>query len=439
MAFPTSDDKNGFDQEAVGLPDYQIPPPDLTLLQRLTFRRPERYTDNMKKMLGAVAGGIGRQPTQDEVNVLCHIAYKEAQTVAWVVPLSAVLGATLTWIGRRTYRFPFFQPKFVKFNPDLFPTAKAPFVQGRLANRLWHNTRFVAYFALSSILIAPFMGSYATAVAMATAQRDERLAQFRKDMKPERLVLTTAAKLPPIELDRQRQRTMSAIQALERELAKFPTEDQVALKAGPENADKEVQGLQQTIALLQGKIAEYRRILDHLDDLIEKRRKGGVDGASAQNQDYETLSGSGFADGYTLPTQLNNVPPLDPARDPEERRGWGSKNSTFRQSSSAPDDPDFDDASPSAPSTPNTGLQSSTQSSKTGSAWDRLRQASRQPPRAPGGSQNQQSESDAYYAYDAVDKEKTAEKDKAQAEFDAMIERERKGDAGRSNERNSRW
>ncbi|KZL84994.1 hypothetical protein CI238_04075 [Colletotrichum incanum] len=445
MAFPTSNDDNGFSQEAIGPPDYHIPSPDLTLLQRLTFRSPERYVDNMRRMLNASAGGMGRQPTQEEVNVLCHIAYKEAQTAAWAVPVSVVLAAALTWTGRGTYRFPFFQPKFVKFSPDVFPTAKAPYLQGRLANRMWHNTRFIAYFAASSLAVAPFIGSYATSVAIATAQRDERLNQFRKDMKPERLVQTSADKMPPAVLVRQRQRTASAISALEKEVAKFPTEEEVAQKAGPENAEKEVQGLRETVSFVQSKIAEYRRILDHLDGLIEKRSSGGGDDASAQNQDYETLSGSSSAGGYTLPTEPNRAPPTSYSRDPPSSEGrsgwgWGQKASSSQQSGGggggASDDLDIDDASPLAPAA---RPQSSTQASGSGSAWDRLRQASRQPPRASGGAQAQQSESDVYYTYDAVDKEKNAEKDKAQAEFDAMLERERRGGTGRGSERNSRW
>ncbi|GKT44192.1 uncharacterized protein ColSpa_04373 [Colletotrichum spaethianum] len=447
MAFPASNDDNGFNQEAIGPPDYHIPSPDLTLLQRLTFRSPERYVEHMRRMLTASAMSMGRQPTQEEVNVLCHITYKEAQTVAWAIPVSVMLAAALTWSGRGTYRFPLFQPKFVKFSPDVFPTAKAPYLQGRLANRMWHNTRFVAYFAASSLGVAPFIGSYATSVAVATAQRDERLNQFRKDIKPERLMQISARSMPPAVLARQRQRTASAISALEKELAKFPTEEEVAQKAGPETAEKEVQGLRETISFVQSKIAEYRRILDQLDELIERKSNGGGDDASAPNQDYEALSASSSTSGYTLPTEPNRAPPISYSRDPPSSEGrsgwgWGQKGSSSQQSSSSSsngslsDDLDIDDASPLAPAAKS---QSSTPSSGSGSAWDRLRQASRQPPRASGGAQAQQSESDAYYTYDAVDKEKNAEKDKAQAEFDAMIERERRGDAGRGGERNSRW
>ncbi|EFQ33548.1 hypothetical protein CGRA01v4_13543 [Colletotrichum graminicola] len=440
-------DDSNFDQDGYTSPDYHIPPPELTLLQRLLFRRPERYVEHMRRVLAASAKGMGRHPTQEEVNILCHLTYKEAQTVAWAVPASAMLAAALTWTGRGTYRFPFFQPKFKKFSPDVFPTAMAPHLQGRLANRMWHITRFSAYFVFSSLAVSPFIGSYATTVAITTARRDERLSQFRKDMKPERLVKSHAETLPLATLIRHREMTAALISQLEKHVASFPAEEEIAAQSDhPDKTEFPDRALR--LALIEGqrKIEEQRRILAHIDKLIEKRRDSGGDDTSAQNKDYVALSDLRTASGYTLPMEPNRAPPMSYSSEPPSSEGrpgwgWGQKGSSSQQgsssnknnNSSAFDDLEIDDASPLAP-TPRS--QSSVQS---GSAWDRVRQASKQPLRASGGYQAQQSESEAYYTYDAVDKDKEAEKDKAQAEFDAMIERERRGDTGRGGERNNRW
>ncbi|KAK1526508.1 hypothetical protein CPAR01_13036 [Colletotrichum paranaense] len=429
MAFPNSSDDNGYDLDIVGSPEYQIPPPQLTLLQRLLFRNPDNYSNNVKAMLDTAAAGMGRQPTQDEVNVLSQLAYKEAATAAWTVPVTVALAGFLTWQTRGTYRFPFWQPKFIKFTPDAFPSASRPLLQGRLANRAWHNTRFTAYFLLTSLGIAPFVASYATSVAMASAARDERLNQFRKDMKPERLVQMTADKMPATALKRQRQRTAEAISQLEKSLAALPQSDEK---------------IRETTPLIQKRIDEYRKILAHIDAILERRGEGSAgDDGSAQNRDYETLSASSSTGGYSLPSESNYSSPTSYSRDPpssEGRSGWGSgqQSSPQRSSSRSSDDLDYDDASPLSPAA---RAQSSSPSS-TGSAWDRLRQASRQPPRASGNAnQSQQEEAKGadYYAYDAAEKERNAEKDKAQAEFDAMLERERRGNAGQGSERNSRW
>ncbi|KAK1989051.1 hypothetical protein LZ30DRAFT_696926 [Colletotrichum cereale] len=445
----SKDDPN-FEQEGMSSPDYHIPPPELTLLQRLLFRSSDRYVETMRKMFSASAMGLGRHPTQEEVNALCDITYKEAQTAAWAIPAAVALAATLTWRGRSTYRFPFFQPKLEKFSPNVFPTAKAPFLEGRLANRMWHNTRFLSYFGFSFLAASPFISSYATSVAIVTAKRDERLSQFRKDMRPENLVKNHANTLPPEALIRQRQATAAIVNQLETELAKRPTEEQIAAQSdNPDKTEFLVNAVREATAIGQRKVEEHRRILAHVDGLIEKRSRGDGNGVSAQNQDYEALSASSSAGDYALPMESNRAPPMSYSREPPSSEGrsgwgWGQKGSSSQQSSSsssssnsrASDDLDIDDASPLAPAARS---QTSVQSSGSGSAWDRVRQASKQPPRASGGAPARQNETDAYYTYDAVDKEKNAEKDKAQAEFDAMIEKERRGDTGRGGERNSRW
>ncbi|KAK2064819.1 hypothetical protein LY76DRAFT_532134 [Colletotrichum caudatum] len=444
----SNDDDFNFEQEGTTSHDYHIPPPKLTLLQRLTFRNPERYVERMRKSLSASFKLLGRQPTQEEVNTLCHIAYKEPQTTAWALPVSGTVAAALTWRGRGTYRFPFFQPMFLRLNPNVFPTATAPLMQGRPANRMWHFTRFIPYFALSALGITPFFGSYAASVSVMTMLRDERLSQFRKDMQAERLVKSTADKLPLADLIHQRRRTALDIRRLEKSLAKMPTEEEVAAKSDdPNETESLIQSHRLRVTEAQSAIEKLRRILAHFDELIEKRSGSDGDDASAQNKDYEALSASSSAGGYTLPMEPNHAPPISYSREPpssEGRSGWGlgqkgspsQQDSSSSSYSSASDDLDIDDSSPLAPAVRS---QSSVQSSGSGSAWDRVRQASKQPSRASGGPQAQQSESDAYYTYDAVDKEKKTEKDKAQAEFDAMIEKERRDGKGRGYEQNSRW
>ncbi|KAK1637017.1 hypothetical protein BDP81DRAFT_426477 [Colletotrichum phormii] len=448
MTFPTSSDDNGFGPDVVGPPDYQIPQPQLTLLQRLLFRNGENYSNNVKKMLDTAAVGLGRQPTQDEVNILSQLAYKEAATTAWAVPVSVALGGFLTWKTRGTYRFPFWQPKFIKFTPDAFPSASRPILQGRRANRMWHNLRFGAYMFLTSLGIGPFVASYATSVAMASAARDERLNQFRKDMKPDRLVQMTADQMPSPLLKRQRQQTAEAIRRLEESLASIGTDEQVAQRVQPQNLEMFLEKTREVRPQYRKKIEEYRKILAHIDAVLEKRGEGGSagDDGSAQNRDYETLSASSSTGDYSLPSEPNYSSPTSYSRDPpssEGRSGWGSgqqSSSPQRSSSSSrpSDDLDYDDASPLSPA----ARSQASSPPSTGSAWDRLRQASRQPPRSSGNAdQSQQGEAKGadYYAYDAADKERNAEKDKAQAEFDAMLDRERRGNAGQGSERNSRW
>ncbi|KAK3503462.1 hypothetical protein B0T13DRAFT_486305 [Neurospora crassa] len=125
-----------------------------------------------------------------------------------------------------------------------------------------------------------------------------------------------------------------------------------------------------------------------------------------------------------------------------------------QQSTYSHDDDDylFDDASPVAPAARGTGTVSSPVAQSSGSAWDRLRQqAMGGPTQAPGSTtaptaaiyaKPSQSrlwaerraaavggrEDGLSHSYLEIDQERALAKEQAQREFDAMLERERRGD-----------
>ncbi|OLN85074.1 hypothetical protein CCHL11_06294 [Colletotrichum chlorophyti] len=436
----------------LGPADYQVPAPELSLLQRLLFRDPDRYVSNTKQLLSSTALAMGRHPTQDEVNALCEITYKEARTAAWTMPLSIGLAVILSLRGRATYRFALYQPKFTKFNPDVFPSTSSPYLQGRLANRMWHNLRFASYFALSTLGIGPFIASYATSVAVATTARDPRLKNFRQDINPERIIRMTAGQLPPNILARERQKTIAAIKRIETGLSRLPTEDEVRQKAPPGQVEEAVQQLRDTTARAQRDLEQLHRALAHIVEVTTERNSASEDynSTSSQNRDYEALSGSAAdsAGGHSLPTDTNSTFSPSYSRDTptsETRPGWGwgqQSASSQQNSSKAVDDLDFDDASPVAPTTRST-QQSSASSNSMGSSWERLRQASRQATAASGSgawsrSQGQQDQSNDY-TYDRDEAERVLAKEKAQKEFDEMLERERKAESDQASGRRSSW
>jgi len=93
----------------------------------------------------------------------------------------------------------------------------------------------------------------------------------------------------------------------------------------------------------------------------------------------------------------------------------------------------FDDASPVAPSERQAPPPGSRQSAGDGSAWDRIRQRAKSeegarwnPPGRQGDTAADQRSTDQY-TYTQADQEKAYAKEQAQKEFDAMLERERRG------------
>ncbi|KAL0934291.1 uncharacterized protein CTRU02_211091 [Colletotrichum truncatum] len=406
--------------------EYQIPTPQFSVWQRLLGQKPDQHVEKIKFMLNGAAAGMGRHPTQEEVNALSEITYKESRTVAWIMPIAFAVGGYMAWKGRATYKFPFYQPKFTKFSPEVFPSFRAPFINGQYANITWHNVRFISYGIVTGLLAAPLLGSYATSVAISTAARDDRLSQFRKDLKPGRLINLTADQMPLSALRAQRDQVTRAMREIEDNLA---TQRYLAEQKGTSDKAYETRP---DFQRAEAKLQEYRIIFKQLDEAIARRNgePTRID-ETTQNQDYTALSASDSTDGqetYSSTRPDYRAPREIPAS--ESRPGWGQQSSASQQGWGKADSDglDSDDASPVAPA-----ARPAAQSSSTGgvSAWDRLRQASKSPQKPSGNAwQGQQGQSEDAGA---------SEKDRAQKEFDEMLERERQSEESQGGGRNRRW
>lgn len=79
---------------------------------------------------------------------------RQKLVLAYVNPCALLSCTFFTLRGRHTYRFPLYQPKFTRFNPDYFPP-----LRGGLARTLWHAVRFGSYF-VPNMLGAMFVASW---------------------------------------------------------------------------------------------------------------------------------------------------------------------------------------------------------------------------------------------------------------------------------------
>ncbi|TDZ36340.1 hypothetical protein C8035_v001750 [Colletotrichum spinosum] len=419
--------------ERLSAPEYVIPPPSLSVWQYILGQSTEKQVDKMRKTFANTAAGLGRQPTQEEVTVLCDITYKEARTVALMMPLGIALGAAMAWRGRATYRFPLYQPKFVKFDPEVFPSARATYFSGPTARIAWHQMRFSLYTVLAAFSLAPLLASYGTSVAIATAARDPRLANFRNDMKPARLVEFAAEQMPTAMLLKQRERCVSAIRQLERDLEQLQSEKSKAESQDPGRAEMAMKRFNEQEHKTKERIEDLHKILAHLNQTVARRGGDslGSDGdVTSRTNDYESLSASESAGDMSLPS----APRETPAPEANSGWGWGKQSSNSQQGWDKVDSDslDYDDASPvasGAKSTPRSSSSSGT------SAWDRLRQSNKAPQSRPVRPEDSGND----YVYDGPAREMESEKDRAQREFDRMLERERQSQEGQGSGRNSRW
>ncbi|KAF3801610.1 hypothetical protein GCG54_00014826 [Colletotrichum gloeosporioides] len=426
MALSVSLDKDVFDSILKNLPpaEYHIPPPEFTIWQRLMAQKPEQHVEKIRYMLNGSAAGMGRQPTQTEVDALCEITYKEGRTLAYILPLAFLFGGVAAWKSRGTFKFPFYQPKFIKFDPEVFPSSNIPYVKGPPAKILWHNLRFVTYGMISAICTAPLLGSYATSVAIGTVARDDRLENFRKDMKPDRLISLTADQMPLKSLQSQRAKVNRTITELQRTVES--RQHQLRLN----QSDKNKENFTKEIEYATTRIKTLEDTLKQIDEAIARKS----DNQSSQSYDdqsptqgYSAISSS---DSTAYQEPQDNVRPEygTPRETPVTQSGWGQQSSSSQSGWGNSDSDGWDDASPVAPAS-----RSAPESPSGGSAWDRLRRANQRPQAPSGntwsGSQVQQGQSG---------ESGTSEKDKAQREFDEMLERERRAD-DQSSGRGSRW
>ncbi|KAF6807209.1 hypothetical protein CSOJ01_08317 [Colletotrichum sojae] len=418
--------------------EYAIPPPEFPVWQSGYWsenrRREavERFTRSMEDILNGSTVGLGRHPTQDEVNAICGIIYKQNRTMDIIIPLSFTLGGILAYRGRATWRFPFYQPKFIHFDPSAYPTAQVPFIRGRFARAIWSSTRVVSYSTLSLLGVAPLMFSYTQTVSAATFARDERLRKFREDMKPERMA-SISTQLSSIEsLRQQRTKLAGVIRKIEKQLAAFPTEEQITQRYDPATAKREIERLRQGREQAQKALTQVHEALAHVNQAIAQKEAGGPEpDVTYQTRDYDALSSS--AEGLPSSYRPEYAPSQDTAAaETRPGGGWGQQNSGWGKTDSDGLD---DDASPVAPAE-RSSAQSSSTPTGTGSAWERLRRSSQKPSRSTDDAWSQQNQPDSSatdYSYEKADAERASEKEKAQREFDAMLERERRGDG------NSRW
>lgn len=421
--------------------EYTIPPPEFSVWQfkwteDSRRKTAERFTETMETILAGSAVGIGRHPTQDEVNAICGITYKQSHTMALFFPISFALGGLLAFRGRATWRFPFYQPKFILFDPTMFPSTRTPLIRGQLARAIWSSNRFMAYSLLSMLGLAPLLGSYAHTVAAATFARDERLRKFRQDMKPDRLA-SIATQVSSLEsLRQQRTHLAGVIRKIEKELAAFPTEEQIAQARDPATAKREIEKLHRAREQAQKTLTQVHAVLSHVNQAIAQKEAGAAEpDVTYQASDYEALSSS--AEGLPSSSRPNYTPSQETAVS-EARPGgfWGQQGAASQQGWGTTDSDGLDDdASPVAPAQRSSEQPSGTPTG-TGSAWDRLRRSSQKPPRSTDDAWSQHNQTDGSatdYSYEKADAERASEKEKAQREFDAMLERERRGDG------NSRW
>lgn len=132
--------------------------------------------------MAKVSQTIKRPLSQDEVDVF---AYWSANSIAIGVngiPFGATAGLWRAYRTRHTYRFPLWQPRPDKFQPFEFPP-RFPIVRGQLAAISWHSLRTSAYVFLGAFVGGMLFTNYGLTVSSVGQAKDPRMKNFLNDVK----------------------------------------------------------------------------------------------------------------------------------------------------------------------------------------------------------------------------------------------------------------
>ncbi|KAK1767667.1 hypothetical protein QBC33DRAFT_451095 [Phialemonium atrogriseum] len=317
---------------------------------------------------------LKRELSQQEKDAVSFHAAKECATRALEPPAAVVAAYAFERRGRDAFRFPFWKPKPTTINPDVFPGQIFTLLRGRMAWSAWHATRFSCYAFVSHMVLSGIFTSYAMSVWVANMKLDPRLATLRKAME---------------ETGKQGR--------LGRRLGEQGA-DPGGWQSPSQGEDPSMQDAPYPYGQTPGDVPSSGGRME-----AEETRRQSESAARARDRGYPT-PGPAYAS------------PQDSA------------------SQSQDDDAHlFDDASPMAPSDRG---KNATTSASGGSSWDKLRNQAMSGGNTGGqaGPRIGQRSSDGY-TYSSADEDKSYAKQQAQKEFDAMLEKERRGEADVSGRR----
>ncbi|KAH8904369.1 hypothetical protein BR93DRAFT_141717 [Coniochaeta sp. PMI_546] len=315
---------------------------------------------------------LGRGLTPQERDIIAYLTAKKVVTQSYEPPISLAAAIYMERRGRPTSKFPFYTPKATTFDPSFFPNKRMPMLQGATALITWNALRFGAYAFAAHFLGGIFFSSYATSVQTAAILRDPRLADLRKGF-----------------ADRRSGKRSGSQGARPWDMPEDPSMKDAETPYGD---------------------------VPYADESAPARTEATFDQTrSAPPPRSSTTS--------PYPSTRGGYPPLPQSSGPQSTAPPASDE--FTEGSFFDDD-----ASPVAPA----ARAGNTSSNSSGSAWERLRQQAKSNPAAQGSSgtaprSRSWGQKAEQYTYSQDDADKATAKDQAQREFDAMLEKERQGEA----------
>ncbi|MCJ1340834.1 hypothetical protein MMC09_006130 [Bachmanniomyces sp. S44760] len=323
---------------------------------------------------------LKRAPTRDEFDALTFLTLKAIHYQSYGPVLGIAAGLGRTYATREEMRFPLMKKGTLNIDPERFGWGSVTFLKGQQARMAWHCLRGSAYVSLAYTVSAMLMNGYAATVSAVGLQSDPRLKEFSEAL----------------------------VKMFKNPKGEFPE-----------------RGRQRPVGSAAGRGQRGSRINTPV----------ATDDASPSSDDYTGASD----DSFYASTSDDQAPATgeERRRIPIRKAVTAARPVKVESESSSSDS--FDDIGPAA------GATSGDTSRGGESAWDRIRReaqsgtgasSSRPPRRGRSPMQQQGTTVGDDFAFSSSDAERQYAKDRAQEEFDAQVERERRGGDFNSSRRN---
>jgi hypothetical protein len=121
---------------------------------------------------------LGRSPSQEEASAFGYYVAKHIAIHSYGAPVGIAAGMWRAYNSRSTFRFPFHQPNLETFQADVFPSQRLALLKGFNAIAGWHIARASAYGVVGIFFSQLIFGGYATTVSTVGQLQDPRLKAF---------------------------------------------------------------------------------------------------------------------------------------------------------------------------------------------------------------------------------------------------------------------
>jgi hypothetical protein len=126
---------------------------------------------------------LKRPPTQEEATAYAYWTAKQISIFSYGSPIGVSAGIYRAYSTASTFRLPFWQPNMEKFNTTVFPSARLQIFSGNRAIMAWHALRMVAYGAVGNWIGQILFASYSLSVAAVGEMGDPRLKALNDAIK----------------------------------------------------------------------------------------------------------------------------------------------------------------------------------------------------------------------------------------------------------------